>query len=94
MGVEDYLDGCRRNNQNSRRLDEPGNEQGNYRKKVNKGGQASDSRPTTSQKPRLVNNFSDYSQFTPLNAPVYRIYTVACDQFTTPAPMKGDPVSR
>ena len=92
MGVEDYLDGRRSNNQNSYRRDESGNEQGNPRKRVNKGGQASDSRPPTSQKPHLANNFRDYSQLTPLNAPVDRIYAVARVKFTTPTPMKGDPV--
>ena len=48
MGVEDYLDGRRSNNQSSCRRDESGNEQGNPRKRVNKGGRATDSRPPMS----------------------------------------------
>jgi hypothetical protein len=94
MGVEDYLDGRRSNNKNSSRRDESGNEKGNPQKRVNKGIQASDGRLPTSQKLRLANNFRDYSQFTPLNAPVDQIYVVARDKFTTTALMKGDLASR
>ena len=94
MGVEHYLDGRRSGNQSSRRRDESGNEPGNPRKRVNKGGQASDSRPPTSQKPRLANNFRDYSNYTPLNAPVEQIYAMARDKFTAPTPMKGGTASR
>ena len=89
MGVEDYLDGRRSGHQSSRRREEYGNEPSNPRKRVNKGGQATDSRPPTSRKPRLASNFRDYSGYTPLNAPVEQIYAVARDKFTAPTPMKG-----
>ena len=94
MGVEDYRDGRRSGHQSSRRRDESGSEPSKPRKRVNKGGHTTDSRPPTSQKPRLASNFRDYSSYTPLNATVEQIYDVARDKFTAPTPMKGGLASR